>query len=97
MPTNNENATRKALVQAFGGTGGGNNEKDFDKALIAAVSGSNVKTKPAVVALTPLTGAFGTTGSAIVDGTATYSQTITNDNNRRLEDKINAIIAALKA
>ena len=56
-----------------------------------------MKAKAQVAALTPLTGAFGTTGNAIVDGTATYSQTITNDNNRRLEDKINAIIAALKA
>lgn len=56
-----------------------------------------VKAKTQIAALTPLTGAFGTTGNAIVDGTATYSQTITNDNNRRLEDKINAIIAALKA
>lgn len=56
-----------------------------------------VKSKAAVVALTPLTGAFGSTGNAIVDGTATYSQTITNNNNRALEDKINAIIAALKA
>ena len=56
-----------------------------------------VKSKTQVAALTPLTGAFGSTGSAIVDGTATYSQTITNNNNRALEDKINAIIAALKA
>lgn len=53
--------------------------------------------KPAIAALTPLTGAFGTPGNAIVDGTGTYSQTITNNNNRALEDKINAIIAALKA
>lgn len=56
-----------------------------------------VASKTAIAALTPLTGAFGTTGNAIVDGTATYSQTITNNNNRALEDKINAIIAALKA
>lgn len=56
-----------------------------------------VASKTAIAALTPLTGAFGTPGSAIVDGTATYSQTITNNNNRVLEDKINAIIAALKA
>lgn len=56
-----------------------------------------VATKAQIAALTPLTGAFGSTGSAIVDGTATYSQTITNNNNRALEDKINAIIAALKA
>lgn len=97
MPVNNERAARKALVQAFGGTGKVNTEKDFDASLVAAVTASNVKTKPAVVALTPLTGAFGTTGNAIQDGTATYSQTITNENNRRLEDKINAIIAALKA
>lgn len=66
------------------------------KELATQIDGA-VKAKAQVAALTPLTGAFGTTGNAIVDGTATYSQTITNDNNRRLEDKINAIIAALKA
>lgn len=88
---------RKRLLAAFGGSGNTRNEDDFQKSLITAVTNSNPKSKPAVVALTPLTGAFGTTGNAIVDGTATYSQTITNDNNRRLEDKINAIIAALKA
>lgn len=48
-------------------------------------------------AIPVLTGAFGSTGSAIVDATATFSQSITNNNNRALEDKINAIIAALIA
>lgn len=54
-------------------------------------------TKPNIVALTALTGAFGSPGSAIVDATASFSQSITNNNNRALEDKINAIIAALQA
>lgn len=98
MPTRNERQTRKAVRNALGNTTGQTvNERAFDKTLVAALTNSNVKTKPAVVALTPLTGAFGSAGSAIVDGTATYSQTITNNNNRALEDKINAIIAALKA
>ena len=48
-------------------------------------------------AIPSLTGAFGTTGNAIVDGTATYSQTITNNNNRALEDKLNAVLVALRA
>jgi hypothetical protein len=50
-----------------------------------------------VAALTPLTGASGTTGNAIVDVGAAFSQSTLNDNFRRLEDKINAVIAALKA
>lgn len=58
---------------------------------------NNTATKPEVTALTNLTGAFGTTGNAIVDVTAAFSQSILNDNFRRLEDKVNAIIAALKA
>lgn len=66
------------------------------KELALQIDGA-VKAKTQIAALTPLTGAFGSTGNAIVDGTATYSQTITNNNNRALEDKINAIIAALKA
>jgi len=61
--------------------------------IVANLPGSNTS----VVALTPLTGAFGTTGSAIVDVTGTFSQTILNNNFRALEDKINAVIAALKA
>lgn len=64
---------------------------------VATQINSGTAQKAQIAALTPLTGAFGTTGSAIVDGTATYSQTITNNNNRALEDKINAIISALKA
>lgn len=56
-----------------------------------------VAAKTQVAALTALTGAFGVTGNAIVDETATFSQTIANNNNRALEDKVNAIIAALKA
>lgn len=56
-----------------------------------------VATKAQVAALTPLTGAFGSTGNAIVDVTASFSQTILNNNFRALEDKLNAVIAALKA
>lgn len=54
-------------------------------------------TKPEIVALTSLTGAFGTPGNAIVDVTATPTQTTINNNFRAVEDKINAILAALKA
>ncbi len=64
---------------------------------IASQINAAIATKTQIAALTGLTGAFGTPGNAIVDGTSTYSQTITNNNNRALEDKVNAIITALKA
>ncbi len=56
-----------------------------------------VASKSQVTALTPLTGAFGSTSSAIVDVGASFSQATLNNNFRALEDKINAVIAALKA
>jgi hypothetical protein len=65
MPTNNERATRKAIVEAFGGTGTVGNERDFNKSLITAVSGSFVKSKPAVIALVSLTGTPGTANDAM--------------------------------
>jgi hypothetical protein len=52
--------------------------------------------KVAFTAITPLTGAFGTTGDAIVDVTGAFVQATLNNNFRRLEDKINALIAASK-
>lgn len=55
MPVNNERAARRAIINAFGGTGKVNTEKDFDASLVAAVQASVVKTKPAVVALVALT------------------------------------------
>lgn len=51
----------------------------------------------AAVAVTRLTAATGSTGNTIVDGTATYSQTITNNNNKALADKINVILGLLGA
>lgn len=56
-----------------------------------------VAAKAQVAALTALTGAFGSTGNAIVDASGAFSQSILNNNFRALEDKINAVIAALKA
>jgi hypothetical protein len=53
-------------------------------------------TKVSVQSIAALTGAFGTTGNAIVDVTSTPTQTTVNNNFRVLEDKINAILAALK-
>lgn len=49
--------------------------------------------------LTPLTGASGSVGTAIVAVGATYDATaqgIVNDNFRRLEDKLNQIIVILQ-
>lgn len=66
--------------------------KEVAKQIDASVAG-----KSQVTALTPLTGAFGTTSSAIVDVGASFNQTTLNNNFRALEDKINAAIAALKA
>lgn len=42
-----------------------------------------------------LTGSFGTTGDAIADVTASFDQSILNNNFRALEDKYNALHAAL--
>jgi hypothetical protein len=42
-----------------------------------------------------LTGSSGTTGDAISDVTASFDQSILNNNFRALEDKVNAIHAAL--
>jgi hypothetical protein len=63
------------------------------KEIAANLPGSN----PTLTAIVPLTGAFGSTGNAIADVTGTFSQTILNNNFRALEDKVNAILAALKA
>lgn len=54
-------------------------------------------TGAAAASIAPLTGASGTTGNAIVDVGASFNQTTLNNNFRALEDKINAILAALKA
>lgn len=67
------------------------------QAKLNATGTLNSNTKAQITALAALTGAFGSTGNAIVDVTATPTQTLVNNNFRVLEDKINAIIAALKA
>lgn len=66
---------------------------ELAREIVRNLPGSNT----AVVALTPLTGASGTTGNAIVDVGASFSQTTLNNNFRALEDKVNAIIAALQS
>lgn len=65
--------------------------------LAAEVAANLTGSNPAITAIAPLTGASGTTGNAIVDVGASFNQATLNDNFRRLEDKINAILAALKA
>lgn len=65
-------------------------------AKIAQIAASGPSNNANIVALTALTGAFGTPGNAIVDASAAFSQSILNNNFRALEDKINAVIAALK-
>ena len=81
----NEATNRKALVAAFGGTGKTNNEAAFEKSLVTAVTASNVKTKPAIVALTAES-----TANATDLATA---QALANS----LKAKYNALLAALKA
>lgn len=63
----------------------------------AAQINSGTAQKSQIVALTALTGAFGTPGNAVVDVGASFVQATLNNNFRVLEDKINAVIAALKA
>ncbi len=65
--------------------------------LAAEVAANLPGSNATLTAITTITGAFGTTGNVIVDVTGTYNQSILNNNFRVLEDKINAILAALKA
>lgn len=65
--------------------------------LATEIAGNLPSAQAAMQAIAPLTGAFGTTGNAIVDVTGSFSQPILNNNFRALEDKINAILAQLKA
>ncbi len=67
--------------------------RELAKEIVRNLPGRNT----AVVALTPLTGASGTTGNAIVDVGASFNQSTLNNNFRALEDKVNAIIAALQS
>lgn len=111
MPTNNESTIRKALLTAFGGTGSTNNERNWVKSLITAITNSNVKSKPAVVALVPLTGSVGTANDAMIAVPASTlatdfatqktsidaAITAINNNLADLQAKQNAVIAALKA
>lgn len=50
-----------------------------------------------IQAMTNLTGAFGSTGTAIVDVTASFSQSILNNNFRVLQDRLNALTTALRS
>jgi len=50
-----------------------------------------------IQAMTNLTGAFGSTGTAIVDVTAAFSQSILNNNFRVLQDRLNALTTALRS
>ena len=53
--------------------------------------------QPAMQAIVPLTAATGTTGNTIADVTGAFSQTVLNNNFKALSDKVNAILAQLKA
>lgn len=100
MPTNNERATRKAILTAVGAsTSAAQNEATYDKALAAALASNvNVKTKPAVVALVALTDSSGGTASnTIADVPAAYTEATLANQIASLTAKVNAIIAALKA
>lgn len=50
-----------------------------------------------IQAMSNITGAFGVTGTAIVDVTATPTQTAVNNNFRVLQDRLNALTTALRA
>lgn len=53
--------------------------------------------QPVAAKVDPLAAASGTTGSTIVDVGASFNQANINNNDRRNADKINEVIAALKA
>jgi nicotinamide mononucleotide (NMN) deamidase PncC len=75
------------------------NQGGMPNQLAASVAGaiaSGASQNANVQALTALTGAFGTTGNAIADVGGSFVQATLNNNFRALEDKVNAIIAALK-
>lgn len=80
----NELTERKDTLAAIGATGNTQNEREFNKALIAGLKTVG-KNKPQVAALTP-------TAVANASDLAT-AQALAND----LKVKVNAIIAALKA
>lgn len=75
----------------YTGIGDGENIRVSLPSLISVVQSQLLYGTPIPV----LTGAFGTTGDAISDVTAAFDQSILNNNFRALEDKINAIHAAL--
>lgn len=89
MATNNEVAIRKATLTALGASGNTSNEREYDKALVAAFTQANPSTKTEVVALTNAS-----TAHAL---NATFSDTEVEAALNALGTKVNAIIAALKA
>jgi hypothetical protein len=62
---------------------------DGRRRLLDLAAGRKVKSPTDVVDLTD--SSTGSAGDTIADGTASYSQSITNDNNASLAAKINAI------
>jgi hypothetical protein len=90
MATNNERATRKQTLTNLGAsTSAAQNERTYDKAVTDALVNINVKTKPAVVALTNASVAHALN--------ATFSDTEVEAALNALGAKVNTIIAALKA
>lgn len=53
--------------------------------------------QPAMQAIVALTAASGTTGNTVVDVGAAFNQATLNNNFRVLADKMNAVLAQLKA
>jgi hypothetical protein len=77
-----------------------NNRADATETGYCYITGANylLWLKAQLVYSTPivaLTGSFGTTGDAIADVGGSFSQTTLNNNFRAIEDKVNAIHAAL--
>lgn len=91
----NEYKTRRALVNAFGGTGPVTNEEKFEKSLVTAVKASVPKTKPAVVALVALTDNSGGTANNTVE-VVPAATAATTDTSAASLTSTNAALTAIK-
>lgn len=65
--------------------------------LAAQVAAGIPSAQAAMLAIVPLTAATGTTGNTVVDVGAAFNQATLNNNFKAISDKLNAILAQLKA
>lgn len=90
MATNNEVAVRKATLTALGATGNTSNEREYDKALIAALTQANPSTKTEVVALVALGGTI--TGATANDTMTAVADIALSTSNTYTDAAVNAAV-----